>query len=129
VPRIYTKKSEQEKRRRLRNTMTEAEKILWLQLKNKRLGVRFLRQFSIGAFVVDFYCPALKLAIEVDGATHNTPDEIEYDKNRENEIDNLNIKFLRFLNEEVYNNLNAVTDKIRAEINSFVENENRKSRF
>jgi very-short-patch-repair endonuclease len=72
MTKLFNKKSEKEKRRSLRNNMTEAEKILWLQLKNKRLGVRFLRQFSVGAFVMDFYCPALKLAIEVDGATHNT---------------------------------------------------------
>lgn len=115
----------QQRRRSLRNKLTKAEEMLWQELRNKNLGVRFLRQFSIGSYVVDFYCPELKLAIEVDGATHNTSDEIEYDKNREEELANLNIKFLRFLNKEIYNNLKAVTDKIRAEINSFVENENR----
>ena len=52
--------------------MTKAEVLLWLQLKNRKmLGQRFLRQYGIDAYVVDFYCPKLKLAIEVDGESHN----------------------------------------------------------
>jgi len=59
--------------------MTKTEGLLWFELKNKKLGERFLRQFSITKYVVDFYCPRLKLAIEIDGATHLTDDEILYD--------------------------------------------------
>ena len=96
--------------------MTKAEVILWLELKNKKLGVRFLRQYSIGAFVVDFYCPSLKLAIEADGATHYTDEEKEYDAKRESEISELNIKFLRFTNAEIYDDLYIVLEKIKAQI-------------
>jgi len=58
--------------------MTKAETLLWIELKGKNIeGLKFRRQYSIEAYVVDFYCPALKLAIEVDGATHVTDEEIE----------------------------------------------------
>jgi leucyl-tRNA synthetase len=114
--RIFTKKSEQEKRRRLRNNMTKAETLLWLEIKNKKLGERFLRQYSIHKFVVDFYCPALKLVIEVDGVTHNTDDEINYDRQREEVISRLGISFLRFTNPEIYEDLHNVLEKIQSKI-------------
>lgn len=92
--------------------MTKAEVYLWLQLKNKKiLGQRFLRQYGINTYVLDFYCPKLKLAIEVDGATHLSEDEIRYDKHRQEEIENLGIRFLRFWNHEVYDDLYNVLEK------------------
>ena len=116
MTKIFNKKSEQEKRRELRKNMTKAEVLLWLGLKNKKLGVRFLRQFSIKAFVVDFYCPEIKLALEIDGATHITREEIEYDKQRQEYIESLNIKFLRFDNIEIYDDMFNVLEKIKAKI-------------
>ncbi len=116
MPRIYNKKSEQEKRRRLRKEMTKAEVLLWLELKNKKLGVRILRQFSVGPFVIDFYCPELKLAIEVDGVTHSTDEEIEYDKYREEAIAQLGIQFIRYTNPEIYDNRGNVIEKIKKKI-------------
>ncbi len=110
--RIYTKKSEQEKRRYLRNNMTRAEVLLWSELKNKKLGVRFLRQYSIGKFVVDFYAPEIKHAIEVDGAAHNTDEERDYDNRRQGDIENTGITFLRFTNEEIYEDLHNVIEAI-----------------
>ncbi len=97
--------------------MTEAEKLLWVELKSRKLGVRFLRQYSIDKFVVDFYCPEIKLAIEVDGITHNSPEEIEYDTYRQGEIENHKITFARFTNQQVYNNIKLVVDEIKARIN------------
>src|SRR5690349_10702266 len=114
MPKIYNKKSEQEKRRKLRDQMTKAEVLLWTELKNKKLGVRFLRQYSINSYVVDFYCPSLKLAVEVDGATHCTDEEKEYDRSRQAEIETLNIEFLRFTNPEIYDDLYNVVEKIKA---------------
>ncbi|HJY62760.1 MAG TPA: endonuclease domain-containing protein, partial [Ignavibacteria bacterium] len=105
-----------EKRRELRKNMTKAEVLLWLGLKNKKLGVRFLRQFSIKAFVVDFYCPEIKLALEIDGATHITREEIKYDKQRQEYIESLSIKFLRFDNIEIYYDMFNVLEKIKAKI-------------
>ncbi len=69
---IFNRQQDKEKRRDLRRNMTKAEVLLWLQLKSRKmLGQRFLRQYGIDAYVVDFYCPKLKLAIEVDGESHN----------------------------------------------------------
>ena len=113
---IYNKRSLKKKRRLLRKYMTKAEVLLWLELKNKSLGVRFLRQFSIGAYVVDFYSPGIKLVIEIDGVTHNTIEEIEYDKNRQREIEFLNIKFLRFKNSEIYDDRYNVLERIKEKI-------------
>jgi very-short-patch-repair endonuclease len=114
MTKIYNKISEKEKRRLLRNNTTRAEEYLWESIRNKKIeGYRFLRQYSVGYYVLDFYCPSLKLAIEVDGATHLTKDEKEYDKNRQSEIENLNIKFLRFTNKQIINNLSKVVEEIK----------------
>ncbi len=97
--------------------MTKAEVLLWLQLKNKQiLGIRFLRQYSVGPFVIDFYAPEVKLAIEVDGAAHLTDTEIEYDKMRQSIIENLAISFLRFTNQMIYEDMYNVLEAIKKEI-------------
>ena len=114
--RIYTKKSEQEKRRYLRNNMTKTETLLWKRLQRKKTGVRFLRQYSIGKFVVDFYAPSIKLAIEADGVTHISPEEIEYDQIRQSIIAEHKITFLRFTNLEIYDDIENVEQKIRDKI-------------
>ena len=117
MTRIYNRTSEKEKRRHLRKNMTKAEVLLWLQLKNKQvLGQRFLRQYGVDRFVIDFYCPKLKLAIEVDGETHFVEGAEEYDRERQRYIEGVGIRFLRFLNTDIYQNLGGVlqtiTDKI-----------------
>lgn len=75
----YNKKSEQEKRRSLRNSLTFCERIVWLHIRKKRFGYRFLRQYSIDQFVIDFYCPEIKFALEIDGDVHDNEDQKEYD--------------------------------------------------
>ena len=122
MTRIYTRKSEQEKRRHLRKNMTKAEVLLWLQLKNKQiLGQRFLRQYSVGPYVIDFYCPKLKLAIEVDGATHVTNEEKQYDSQRQQTIETLGIQFLRFTNLEIYGDMENGLEKIREKVRALEE--------
>lgn len=79
----YNKKSEQPKRRTLRKEMTFCEKIMWRHLRRKQLGVRFLRQYSVDHYIIDFYCPELKLAIELDGSVHDLTDQKEYDNYRQ----------------------------------------------
>lgn len=117
MTRIFNKQSEKEKRRYFRKNMPKAEVLLWIQLKSKRmLGQRFLRQYSVGSYVVDFYCPKLKLAIEVDGPTHFTDENREYDPHRQAEIETLGIEFLRFINPEVYSNMDGVLRMIRETI-------------
>ena len=60
--------------------MTILEIFLWSKIKNKQLGYKFRRQYSVGPFILDFYCPTLRLAIELDGSQHLEPENVEYDK-------------------------------------------------
>lgn len=115
---LFNKISEKEKRRKLRNNSTKAEICLWAEIRNKKLGYRFLRQYGVGKFVIDFYSPRLKLAIEVDGVTHLTKEELEYDERRQFEIEQLGIQFIRFTNLEVYNEITNVIEKISDKIKS-----------
>ncbi len=106
---IYNRTSEKEKRRRLRNAMTEPEIILWSRLKNKQVGgYKFRRQYSVGPYILDFYCPEKKLAIEVDGGSHFTEDGMAYDRVRESAIGQFGIHFLRFTNADIRENLYGV---------------------
>ncbi len=93
---------------------TEAERCLWEMLRNKNLGKKFRRQHIIGEFIVDFVCMEDQLVIEVDGAYHkNRQQEIE-DKLRENILKEYGYQILRFTNEEVINNPDAVIERIKA---------------
>ena len=89
--------------------MPQAEVILWLRLKNKRLkDYRFRRQYSVGKYVIDFYCPKLKLAIEIDGESHFTEKAEIRDKLRQYIIESYGIEFMRFTNREIYENIDGV---------------------
>jgi very-short-patch-repair endonuclease len=93
--------------------MTQAEKILWEQLRNKELlGFRFRRQHPIGEFVVDFFCYKALLVVEVDGDVHDTPYQKERDGERSNILKSFGIKEVRFRNEEIMNDLDNVLAKI-----------------
>lgn len=113
----YNKKSEQEKRRQLRKNATYCEKIVWLHLRKRQLGYRFLRQYSVDHFVIDFYCPELKLAVELDGDVHNLPEQKEYDIARQRYLEKFGIKFIRITNEEFLGNPNKAFKKIEQAIN------------
>jgi very-short-patch-repair endonuclease len=115
---LFNKRSEKEKRRKLRNNSTRAEVYLWTKLRSKKLGFRFLRQYGVGKYVIDFYSPRLKLAIEVDGITHLTKEELEYDERRQSEIEQVGIQFIRFTNWEVYNDIENVIKQISDRIES-----------
>ena len=91
--------------------------LLWIHLSNRQmLGYKFRRQYSVDRFIIDFYCPELKLAIEVDGDSHFTPLARVYDLGRQHHIESFGIRFLRVMNEDVYHNLDAVLDEIAATI-------------
>jgi very-short-patch-repair endonuclease len=111
--RIYNKKQFQERRRTLRNNMPKSEVILWSKIKNRQIhGERFLRQYGVDQYVLDFYCPRLKLAIEVDGDSHFISGAEEQDKVRQKYIETLGIHFLRFTNVDVVENLDGVCQRI-----------------
>ena len=103
----------------LRNYMTIAEKILWEELKKKEIfKVRWKRQHPIDIFVVDFYCHKYKLAIEVDGEIHQNLEIHERDDGREHDIEKLGIKILRFTNQQVFEDIDFVKNRILEVINS-----------
>jgi very-short-patch-repair endonuclease len=110
----YNRASQREKRRALRNNATEAERRLWWRLQGKQLGVKFRRQYSVDAFVVDFYSPSCTLAIEVDGDSHFTDHGIAYDTERTSYLAQFGIALIRFTNAEVLENLDAVVERIEA---------------
>ena len=90
-------------RRHLRRKMTAAEVALWQMLRNRNLdGVRFFRQYSIDNFIIDFYCPQYRLAVELDGEYHFDEYRIEQDKNRTKHLLNKGVRILRFENFEVF---------------------------
>ena len=110
---IFNQTSEKEKRRKLRKESPQAERLLWYRLRNRQLlGCRFRRQYSVGAYVLDFYCPQLRLAIEIDGDSHFQPGSPEYDEQRQREIEALGVRFLRFRNDQVFENLDGVLECI-----------------
>lgn len=101
-------------RKTLRNEPTPAEKRLWNKLRNSQLdGKKFRRQHSIGNYILDFYCPQQKLAIELDGNSHFTAAGIEYDAKRTEFLNNVGIQVLRFTNMEIFENLENVLEKIK----------------
>jgi very-short-patch-repair endonuclease len=93
--------------------MKKAEIVLWSKPKNRHMhDKRFLRQYSVEQYVIDFYCPELKLAIEVDGDSHFTSGAVESDRERQQHIEAYGIKFLRFTNADVCDNLYGVLQVI-----------------
>ena len=113
----YNNNKLKERRRNLRNNSTKAEVLLWEHLrKNQILGFKFRRQFSIGTYIVDFYCTELMLAIEIDGITHLKDEEKEYDQYRQTSLENVEISFLRYTNEDIFNKLSWVLETIKNKV-------------
>ena len=109
----FNRSSEKEMRRRLRKEMPQAEVVLWTRLRGKQLfGKKFRRQYSVGPYSIDFYCPEVKLAIELDGDSHFTQEAKQYDAQRQQYIESFSIRFLRFTNQDVYENLDGVLEAI-----------------
>ena len=105
-------------RRKLRKQMTTAEVALWLMIRNRQLnGERFLRQFSIGHYIVDFYCNKFKLAIELDGEGHFTDEGEQYDVLRTEYLNSVDVQVLRFENFEVLQYPMRTLDEIRKYLN------------
>ncbi|MCX6121908.1 MAG: endonuclease domain-containing protein [Ignavibacteriales bacterium] len=117
---VFNKKKEQNRRRYLRKNMPKSEVLLWMKLKNRQMhGERFLRQYGVDQYILDFYCPRLKLAIEIDGDSHFISDAEEKDKMRHEYIESFGIQFLpaspaggRFTNEDVYKNIDGVCQTV-----------------
>jgi very-short-patch-repair endonuclease len=95
----------------LRKNMTVPEIMLWKKLSDRRIfKTKFRRQHPVSFFIVDFYCHEYKLVIEVDGEIHNESNE--YDENRTAELNRLGLKVIRFRNEEVFTDIDAILNEI-----------------
>ncbi len=103
--------------RKLRLNSTLSEVLLWKQIKTKRLGVEFHRQQPIDQYIVDFYCHELMLAIEIDGNTHHFKDAEMKDTFRQQRLEKLGVRFIRFSDMIIKADMNCViwtlTDRIR----------------
>ena len=99
----------------MRREMTPAEKHLWFNCL-RFPPVKFRRQRPFGAFIIDFYCPRIKLVVEVDGDSHFIGEAITYDTERTSFLEGFGLTVLRFTNNEVLNNLQGVDENIRQRI-------------
>lgn len=113
MTKVYNRSSEKNLRQLLRRNTPKAESLLWSKLRRKQiLGLRFRRQFSVGPYSIDFYCPALKLAIEIDGDSHFFNNAKVCDRDRQEYIEAFGIRFLRFTNNQVFEHLDHVIESI-----------------
>jgi very-short-patch-repair endonuclease len=104
-----------ENAKRLRENMTNSEKLLWEKLKGKQIcGLRFRRQHPIDIFIADFYCHEVKLVIEIDGEIH--VEHEEYDDGRTAELEKYNITVVRFRNSEIDNDIEKVVKEIKSTV-------------
>lgn len=97
----------------LRHSMTPAESMLWEKLRNNQwMDLRFRRQHPYHSYILDFYCHAVKLCIEIDGSVHQLEAQAEYDKVRTEFLESEGFTMLRFHNEEVYHDMEEVLNII-----------------
>ncbi len=94
--------------------MTEAESLLWANIRKKQLyGHQFYRQKNIGNYIVDFYCPAAKLVIELDGGQHYLAEGIAQDQIRDEYLTQLGLVVVRFSDREVLKNIEGVLEVLQ----------------
>ena len=97
----------------LRRNMTDAERLLWSRIRRKQLkGFQFYRQRIVGNYIVDFYCPEVKLIIEVDGGQHYNDEAKARDRVRDDYMKGVGLETLRISDRDVITNLNGVIEKI-----------------
>ena len=117
--RLYNQNWQEGRRRALRNGGTKSEAVLWAKLKGRQSdGLRWRRQFGVGPYVLDFYCPARRLAVELDGAGHSDPDQRAYDAERTAYLNRVGIRVLRFPNRAVFHDVTRVLTAIETAASS-----------
>ena len=101
--------------RQMRREPTPAEAILWEALQGRKLGgLKFRRQHPVNAYILDFWCSACKLVVELDGSVHESSETRAHDEMRQRHLEEAGYTVLRFRNEEVLENLSTVLNIIRA---------------
>lgn len=99
-------------RKILRRNATKAEQVIWKYIRAKQLGVKFRRQYTIGTYIVDFYCHELKLIIEIDGGIHGDETVQKKDKKRQAWLEQHGYTVIRFTNEQVLKETEHVYSEI-----------------
>ncbi len=113
------KRNNIEKCKKLRKNQTEAERKLWLILRNRQLSeVKFRRQFSVGRYILDFYCAEYKLGIEADGGQHYEDKGKKQDELRTRELAQYGVRIIRFSDLDILNNIEGVYEIIQGVIES-----------
>jgi len=114
---LFNKKEKKTFRQKLRTDPTAAEKQLWPHLQGRQIeGLKFRRQHGIGKYVVDFYCPEIKLIIEVDGDSHFEPGAQEKDVERERSLINSGFRVLRFTDRDIFDSMEDVIEIIKSNL-------------
>jgi very-short-patch-repair endonuclease len=109
----YNKIESKETRRELRKNAPTPESIIWSKLRSRQMNnSKWRRQYGIGKYVLDFYCPAKRLAIEIDGESHFNEEAVAKDINREKILKSMRVEIIRFSNDEVMKNLEGVLSTI-----------------
>jgi len=103
--------------KKLRANTTPHERALWRALKELPIeGTHFRRQAPIGAYVVDFFCPAKRLLIELDGGHHNDEETAKYDRERQAWLEQEEYRVIRSWNSDITGNFNAVIEQVYVEL-------------
>lgn len=108
---FFNTKNYNDRRKKLRIYATKAEKVLWQELKDKKLGYKFRRQFQIKRYIVDFYCHDLKFIIELDGPIHQY--QQKYDKLRTKNLEKQGLLVVRYKNDQVLFEREKVLSELR----------------
>lgn len=117
----YNHKMMEARRRQLRGRMTKSEKTFWYAVRDEQvLNVKFRRQYSVEAYIVDFYAAIPRLAVEIDGGYHLDPEQQVDDEIRQREIEKCGITFLRFTNEEVLTDMSFVIGRLKVTLESLL---------
>lgn len=115
MTRAFNRTETKSTRRRLRRQMTGTEVLLWQRLRDRQAaGFKFRRQFSVGPYILDFYCPAAHLAVEIDGQSHEHEVAAQHDQERQAYIESFGITFVRFNDFQVRNDLGLVVEIVVA---------------
>ncbi|MFA6130648.1 MAG: endonuclease domain-containing protein [Patescibacteria group bacterium] len=115
--RLFNLRDQKKFRSKLRNDSTDAEQKLWSFLRHSQIDkLKFRRQQGIGPYIVDFYCPKIKLVVEIDGDSHFDDQGIAYDKQRTVFLQQFGIRVVRFTNVDIQETIEGVIEEIRKKI-------------
>ncbi len=114
MPRLYNLNVYKPLRRKLRRDATPAERVLWRYLKGRQFyGLLFHRQHGVGSYIVDFYCPQVRLVVEVDGSIHEDHNVKLNDQMRQKFLESCYLRVVRFTNDEVLYDIDSVLIRLK----------------